>query len=173
MKKITPLLIIFHFFYINNFSATINNVTKNIDPVQKYKKFELSFSVSTNATNLYDQNQIDVYVTFTGPDSSSYRINCFPYQNYVRSGNQSYQTLTPYGSLCWKCRFAPPLTGVWSYTITATDGNGTNQSSQGSPFTVINSTKNGFIRISNIDKHYFTFEDGTPIFFFRRKYCLG
>lgn len=126
MKKITPLLIIFHFFYINNFSATISNVTKNTDPVQKYKKFELTFSVSTNATNLYDPNQIDVYVTFTGPDSSSYRINCFPYQNYVRSGNQS---------------------------------------SQGSPFTVINSTKHGFIRISNIDKHYFAFEDGTPIFF--------
>ena len=164
MKKFISLLITFHFFCLNNFSATISNVTKNADPVQKYKKFELTFSVTTNASNLYDPNQIDVYVTFSGPNGSNYKINCFPYQNYIRSGNQSYQTLTPSGSLCWKCRFAPPLPGTWTYTITATDGNGTNQSSQGSPFSVINSTKHGFIRVSSIDKHYFAFDDGAPVF---------
>jgi hypothetical protein len=95
-------------------APTVGSISKNADPVGQYKKFELSFPVTTWATNLYDPAQIDVHVTFTSPGGQSFVINAFPYQAFTRSGSRSGQTLSPTGALEWRCHFPPshavPLT---------------------------------------------------------------
>lgn len=145
-------------------APTIGTITKNSDPVAKFTKFELTFSLATTATNLYDPAQIDVRTVFTNASGDSVTITAFPYQGYTRSGNFNSQTLTPSGSLVWKCRFSPPSTGQWSYRVYATDNTGTSSSTTGSPFNVSDSTRKGFVEVSPVDPHYFRFSDGTAFF---------
>jgi len=144
-------------------APTIGTITVNTNPVAQYNKFELTFPITTWATNLYDPAQIDVHAVFTGPTGTQYTINGFPYQDYIRSGNTGGQNLTPNGGIVWKVRFSPPTAGNWSYVLTAIDTGGTSTAPSAS-FQVSPSTKHGFLQVSKNDPHYFNYTDGTAFF---------
>lgn len=144
-------------------APVIGTVTANAASVAQYTKFELTFPITTWATNLFDPNQISVSATFTAPSGQTYVINGFAYQNYTRSGSVNGQTLTASGSVVWKVRFAPPATGTWSYSLTATDTGGTS-TQPGGTFQVTTGSNHGFVTVSSFDARYFAFSDGTAFF---------
>ncbi len=144
-------------------APTIGTVTANAGSVPQYSKFELTFPITTWATNLFDPNQISVSATFTGPSGQTYVINGFAYQNYTRSGSVNGQTLSASGPVVWKVRFAPPVTGIWSYSLSATDTGGTS-TQPGGTFQATAGSNHGFVSVSSFDARYFTFSDGTAFF---------
>jgi hypothetical protein len=144
-----------------NAAPIIGLVTVNSNPVAQYTKFELTFPITTDATNLFNPSQISVSATFTGPTGTKYTINGFAYQDYNQSGSTSGMNLSATGNVVWKVRFTPPAAGSWSYLITATDNGGTSTTT-GSSFTVSASTNHGFVQVSTLDPHYFAYSDGTP-----------
>ncbi len=70
----------------------------------------------------------------------------------------------------WMVRFAPPLTGNWSYTTHCTDESNTGLNHQSGDLTciqyegVLKIYKYGFIRTSP-GKRYFTYSNGSPFFY--------
>jgi hypothetical protein len=152
--------------------------------IEKYAKFEISFPITTVATNLYylyDANPpagvervnnkgngitVDMLVLSTTQTDWSQAKNqaCFWFQPYKEIG--SY--LVPTGAADWRCRLASETTGTWKYKIRATDASGTTETAE-NQFTVAanNSSdfrKKGFIRMSPTDKRFFEYSDGSAFF---------
>ncbi len=170
MKKFFILIFYIILFLIKIFATpNINSITDN-SPVGKYEKFEITFDLGNVYTNPYDPSQIDVTVNFTSPSGVTFSVKGFIYQGYERSGDINSQVLTPQGGPVWKARFAPGETGIWSYSIYAVDGTGFD-TTQPRQFTVNSSLKKGFIRISQNDKRYLVYEDGSPYFAIGKNVC--
>ncbi len=170
--RVISILLALIFSASLNAAPTLGAVSKNADPVGRWKKFELSFPLTTWASNLFDPAQIDVNVTFSSPSGTTYKVNAFPYQAYTRSGSMAAgQTLTPSGGVVWKCRFSPPGEGSWSYVISATDTGGTVTSGAPQTFQVNSSTSRGFIQVSPSDNKYFRYDDGTTFFGVGENFC--
>lgn len=74
------------------------------------------------------------------------------------------------GGLTWKIRFAPPETGLWTMTTSASDAknpglHGLSASVQCDPYSGnLKIFKHGFLRVSE-NGRYFTYADGTPFFY--------
>lgn len=153
--------------------------------IPKYSKYEVTFSVNnTVATNLqlpYDpsppagispatyplQKGISVDALFSSDNwQTSYSQPAFYYEIFddqikLSWDGQNQEWHYPTGSFVWKVRFSPTQTGNWQYKLVATDASGTTQSAP-LPFTVTaNSTGHGPIKVSQTDKRYFEFADGT------------
>ncbi len=146
--------------------------------IEKYAKFEVSFSIAnTTATNLYfpyDANTppgvpsgtgITVDALLLAPGQSNWNnakvLPCFYYQPVQELGSGGEAALVPTGNADWRCRFTPETVGTWQYKIRATDANGTTESGV-QQFTVVNSNRKGFVRVSATDPRFFEFSDGTP-----------
>jgi hypothetical protein len=156
----------------------ISNITTNASSypnsqIPRYEKYEISFSVETNAANLqlpFDSTPppgiasgsgISVDALFT-PDNwqTIYKQPAFYYQSYddqIKSGKEWFY---PTGGYSWKVRFTPNQTGTWQFKLSVQDSSGTTQTSP-QPFFVAASTNKGFLRVSQKDSRYFEFEDGT------------
>lgn len=166
-----------------NASPTITNVSCP-GSVARYDKLEITFNVSTVATNYYwpyDTNtppsiQPGVGVTVDGLFSidnwaTTITVPAFYYQDYSRrlvTGTGKLYTDeadTPVGQPHWRLRFAPTQTGTWRYKIRVTDSSGTTTypASGDSTFTCSFSNGHGFVRVSPTDPRYFELSDGTPI----------
>ncbi len=170
MKKFLILIIILILDSVNLFSIpNINLVTDN-SPVNKYEKLEITFDLGNNYSNPYDPSQIDVTVNFTSPTGITFSVKGFIYQGYERNGDINNQVLTPQGGLIWKARFTPNETGIWSYIIYAVDTTGSD-TFPARQFTVNSSSKKGFIRVSNNDKRYFVYDDGSFYFAIGENVC--
>lgn len=131
-------------------------------PVGRYGKLEVSFSLGTTYANPYDPSQIDAHVVFSGPGGVSATVNAFYYQGYTRSGSTSSESLSAAGAPGWRARFAPSLTGSWTYQIQAVDSaNVTSTANSAAAVTVNGSASHGFIHVSPADSRYFRYDDGT------------
>ncbi|MCB1020155.1 MAG: PQQ-binding-like beta-propeller repeat protein [Acidobacteria bacterium] len=151
----------------------ISSVAANATQVGAYGKFELTFDVATNASNVnlpYDaappqgvQAGLGVSVdALFSPDNwqSVYTIPAFPFEDFRLETRGNMDWLYPVSGTRWKARFAPNTTGQWQYRLRAQDSSGT-FTTQPASFNVVSSSSKGFIRVSP-DPRYFSFEkDGS------------
>lgn len=163
-------------------APTISNVTDNRSTytnseIPKFSKFELTFDISTIATQLqhpYDPTPpaglgpgtdldatsgITVAAEFINPSSITYAQPAFYYTEYQSEIREGQAWNYPTGNASWKVRFSPNTLGTWQYRITATDASGT-QSTSWQTMTVTDSSNPGFVRVSKEDPRYFEFENG-------------
>jgi hypothetical protein len=114
-------------------------------------------------------NGISVDAIFTSPAGETFQQPAFIYQPYEDNGgepkehwsqsNSQQEWYYPVGQKVWKVRFAPHEPGNWSYTLTVNDASGSAQSAARS-FSVADSDKQGFIKVSPTDSRYFEYDSG-------------
>jgi len=157
---------------------TVGSITTNLDTytnsqVPRFEKLELTFDLTTVATNLqlpYDASPppgvqpgtgITVDALFT-PDNwqTVYTQPAFYYQNFRYEIKGSQEWIYPTNNFDWKVRFAPNQAGTWQYKIVARDASGSRETAPQS-FTVASSANKGFIRVSHRDTRYFEYDDGS------------
>ena len=155
-------------------SPTIGTITVNTQgDIGKYEKFEISFPITTSATNLqmpFDASPppgitpgigITVDGLFSNDNwSTTYTIPAFYYQDFDHQTKSSKDWMYPNGNFSWKVRFAPTVEGAWQFKLRAQDATGISETPVQS-FTVSNSTNKGFIKVSPKDSRYFEYDDGT------------
>jgi hypothetical protein len=165
-------------------APTISGITDNRSDypnsqIPRYRKYELTFSVGTNARTLefpYDPNRpqdatdpnftkaiyhgISVDAIFTNPQGIQYRQPAFSYQVFEDQVKGTREWFYPTNQYKWKVRFSPNQTGTWQYRLVATDENGTGTTAD-QPFVVTGSVSHGFIVPSRTDPRYFEYDDGT------------
>ena len=148
--------------------------------IEQYGRFELSFDVSTVATNPYfpyDENPptgvetaagVTVDALLLAPGETEWNnartLPCFYYQPVEEVGTGDTAALLPVGEAEWRCRFTPEQVGTWQYKMRATDAGGTSESPE-SGFSCINCTGDncrGFVRVSQSDPRFFEFSNGEP-----------
>ena len=136
--------------YKNGVSPTVEVTGTNTATVKKYEKFEALLALdNVGIENPYDPADIDVYADFTAPSGKEMRVNAF-YDNF-NNVNQ------------WKLRFSPNETGEYKYRVFVRDAGGTGESAAGS-FKAVDSKHHGWIRPSEKNPHYFTYDDGTTFY---------
>jgi hypothetical protein len=144
-------------------SARIGPLTPLSAGVPRYGKFEVSFTISTTATNFYfpydpaapyHESGVTVDMLITNPGGVKKTVPCFYYQPVDNN-------LTPVGQPDWRCRYAPETIGTWRYRVRLIDAIGQAESAEQS-FNVTASNNHGFVRVSPTDSSYFEFDDGTP-----------
>ena len=143
-----------------------------------YAKFEIAFDITgTAATNMYFPYDLDTPTGIepgTGINVDAYLLppNQADWTNGENSAVFLLSTgagtwygseagLVPTGSPEWRCRFTPETAGTWQYKVRAQDAAGTAESAI-QQFSVIDSSRKGFVRISATDPRFFEFSDGTP-----------
>jgi hypothetical protein len=132
----------------NDINSTDNSEDKS--PVQ-WMVTELTFTSSKTYGNSF--NEVDLDVIFTHTNGIELRIPAF-WDN---------------GST-WKVRFAPTLTGNWTYKTICSDTLNTGLNKKTGSLTCSEYTgkldiyKHGFIRTSTSTR-YFSYDDGTPFFY--------
>lgn len=141
----------------------IGSIVPLTTTVPRYSKFEISFTISTTATNFYfpydpaapyHESGVTVDMLITSPGGVEKTVPCFYYQPVDAD-------LTPVGQPDWRCRYSPEAIGTWRYHVRLIDSIGQAESAA-QTFNVIASTNHGFVRVSPTDSHYFEFDDGTP-----------
>lgn len=127
----------------------VTGVESGSEAVGIYEKFELVVDFDAEYENPFDQREISLDATFTGPDGSSYAVPGF------WDARDS-----------WRLRFTPPVVGEWAYRVTVTDHRGTSSPLSGS-FEVVEGDGRGWLQIgSDVDPsyspRYLAYSDGTP-----------
>jgi len=127
--------------------------------VKKYDKIEISFHLPFQINNPFDPSQISIEGIFIDPDDNKIKIPAFYYQKYGRKIIDDEEALYPLGYPYWKIRFTPYREGNWKFYILVKTKDKELKSNL-DEFLVISSKKKGFIKISEIDKRFFSFSDG-------------
>jgi len=156
---------------VQDSSLRILNIS-NINTVGKYAKQEITFDVTTSASNPqlpYDNDPptgitnidgISVDGVFTSPTGKVWSQPAFYYQIFDDQFKDGEDWYYPTDQAVWKIRFSPDEVGTWQFYIKAQDKTGTAQSGS-HYFTVTPSESHGFIRVSQTDPRYFEYSDGT------------
>ena len=119
--------------------------------VQQWQAVEIALTSTVTYANPFQD--VDVTATFTGPG------------NKVIARPAFWD-----GGLAWKVRFAPPRTGLWTMTTSATDPtnkglNNITKTVKCSPYSGnLDIYKHGFLKVSG-NGRYLTYADGTPFFY--------
>ena len=154
-------------------SITTNLTDYSNNQVPRYKKFEVTFNLSTAAKDLqfpYDSNPpagieagsgVTVNALFT-PDNwqTVFTQPAFYYQNFEHEVKGGKDWIYPTDNFVWKVRFAPNQIGVWEYKLVAIDATGGSETPVDT-FTVVSSQSGGFVQVSQTDPRYFEFDDGS------------
>ena len=137
------------------------------DRVGLYGRIEFRLDVSRDYTNPFDPEEVSVSLQLAAPDGRSLMVPAFYGQEYerqaLRSGGGSRDWLYPRGQPCWKARFAPMQTGVYSVVGIVKDASGT-RSSPTVRFTCEPSANRGFVRASTKDPRFLEFSQGKSFF---------
>ena len=161
--------------------APTNIVPVTPTSIGKYEKFELGVALNTtNFSNQFDPNEIEVYAIFKFTASGAeYRINAFWFQDYNRNENTPDPTnnnpcdinavgiadpayLTTIATpLPWRIRFAPNAVGPWTYRVYVRHAG---QTVASAPFnmTCNTSNKNGYIGVGSNKTHFVYTNTGNP-----------
>jgi cellulase (glycosyl hydrolase family 5)/uncharacterized protein DUF5060 len=139
----------------------ITSLQQNAEQVGRFEKFEATFALSESYSNPFDPNIIDIQVTFTQPDDSTATIPAFFYREYEVIGD-SPETYANPGPPLWKVRFAPSLTGMYSYDILVDEGGSVSSFPNLGTFTCTEAQRKGFIRLDPRDATCLAYDDGTP-----------
>ncbi|SDW24868.1 DUF5060 domain-containing protein [Paenibacillus sp. CF384] len=126
----------------------IQKVVANSATVDLYAKFELTFELDADYKNPYDPREIDVSMDLTSPSGKNWSVNGF----YDGTG------------FAWKVRFSPDEAGKWSYKLRATAaGTSSSEGPQGS-FEAAPSDNRGWIQVSDGNKRYLEYRDGSSFY---------
>ncbi len=149
---------------------SVNGVSSPLS-IGLYQKFEVSFDITTTASNFYWPHDTapNPGVPATVGVSVDGLFSCnnwattivqpaFYFQDYERNGNWLY----PKGDPQWKIRFAPNTVGSWKYKIRVTDSSGTVITPEYS-FGCVPSSNRGFVKVSNADCRYFETSEGSTL----------
>ncbi|PIR43801.1 hypothetical protein COV24_00995 [candidate division WWE3 bacterium CG10_big_fil_rev_8_21_14_0_10_32_10] len=172
----------------NKISNIVDNKGNYADnEIPKYEKYEITFDVSTHASNKqfpYDPSPptgidlanphydgITVNAVFKDPDGSEFTQPAFYYQ--VFEENTATDWYYPTTTYQWKARFAPNKIGTWQFKLAAQDkdtrdssGNLIWEGTDWQSFNVVANTNTatdtykGFLKVSNRDPRYFEFDNG-------------
>jgi len=133
-------------------SGTFNLMIDSFPAAANQKIYLDDFAISKiHYTSPFNDVQMDA--TFTSPDGSTLVMPAFWD-----------------GGTTWKVRFAPTVTGNWTYNTTCSDTTNTGLNNQSGLITCysyagsLDIFKHGFIKASQ-DNRYFTYADGTPFFY--------
>src|SRR3989344_4287321 len=172
-------------------SLAISNITQSSTSVPQYDKIEVKFDINgTVAKNLdfpfdpgpvvgmTDQSLragITIDGLFLPPGQSNWNNAlvqpAFVYQPTIKdrntmAGGDNSEWIYPVGSPYWLIRFAPTVKGNWQYKIRAQDNSNYPNWFESSvkTFSVGNPSAgvHGFVKVSDRDKRYFEYTDGTP-----------
>ncbi|HYF51101.1 MAG TPA: DUF5060 domain-containing protein [Planctomycetota bacterium] len=114
--------------------------------VPQFSKFEIKVSLTTASTKFYEirpsSGGVDMYATFT-------------------NGTKSIKAFGFYDGSSWKIRFAPTLTGTWTYRVTAQDSKSTSNSATFS----LNCTASSDPGFAQISGQFLKFSNGATTFF--------
>lgn len=176
---------------------TINNHTILTTNIEQYNKLELGVELGNvpPGTNPYDWDQIHIEVIFTHTNTAQqYTAHGFSYDDFtINAGTPcnpqgtfaTNEFLTPQPTnFDWRVRFAPPLTGSWTYVINLYSNNMLVASTNSEPFNVNTSNNHGYIGRQNpnpwyglrFGNYYFTdgstyFPTGTNLHYYNQPYC--
>jgi hypothetical protein len=119
--------------------------------VPNYEIIEFTLGVDAKFSNPYDVREISINGVFTSPDGKQWNVPAFWD-----------------GEGAWKLRFTPSQVGIWMYSISPTDPNGTGEASSGE-FSATPSDHHGWIIPGNsfdpdYSPHYLVYHDGTPFY---------
>jgi hypothetical protein len=142
----------------------ISDVTVNDDEVPRYEKFEISFDLSGTWSNPFNPDEVAVDCIFQTPDGGTVAMPGFYFQDYQRTHVNGREILTPIGEPMWKVRFSPTMPGAYRYKLRMVNGGQTVETEWQTFQCTDNSSKNGFLRVSEENPYYFKFDDGTPFF---------
>ncbi len=140
-------------------SIYLSNFRINSEKIEKYQKFEITFSFPITFQNPFDPGIIEIDGVFKSPSGKIITIPAFIYQDYIRYLDKDGENLYPYGSPEWKIRFTPEEEGEYAYSITM-KWKGKNYKFDCGKFKVIKGKRKGFIRWDCEDKNYLSFSDG-------------
>ena len=119
--------------------------------VQQWQAVEIPLTSSVDYSKPFDD--VDINATFTGPGGRVINRPAF------WDGGRS-----------WKVRFAPPLAGLWTMRVSATDGSNNGiirvrKTVKCMPYSgELAIYRHGFLKVS-ANGRYFTYADGTPFFY--------
>ena len=164
-------------------APAITNLRVNTPEVGVFDKFEVQFEVRTVATQPdlpFDANPpaglargpgVTIEGLFSRDNGATTLVQpAFLYQPYTQTvrplGDEPHDHFVPNGGPHWVIRFAPQQAGAWTFKLRATDAGGST-TINGGRFTVAASSRNpdrqrGFLRVSQTDRRYFEFQDGSP-----------
>ncbi len=165
MKKVVCILftylIAISAFGINRANATtISGISQNSSTIDRYAKYELTFTLSRPYTNPFDPCEIDVTVTFHQPDGTDVNIPGFYYRAYTVVFTSTYEYYTTAGAISWKARFAPSQPGSYTCDITVKDIDGTATATTAGSFTCQENDKKGFIRVDPNQHDFLKYANG-------------
>ncbi|REE88518.1 uncharacterized protein DUF5060 [Paenibacillus taihuensis] len=127
----------------------IRNVKANSADVGLYKKFELAFDVDGEYDNPYDPDQIDLTMALASPSGKTWTINGF----YDATESK------------WKFRFTPDESGKWHYRFRAAGHGGADKSIEvEGEFEVAAGDSRGWIQLSQTNKRYMEYRDGSTFY---------
>lgn len=129
----------------------IISVTPENNKVEQYEKFELIVDFKGTYQYPYNPEDIDLTAVFTSPSGKKFTMLGFFYSGKVDGVNIK--------DAVWKIRFAPPVSGKWTYSITVKNPKGTAESELFG-FECTPATKKGFVRVSKKDPLYLEFDNG-------------
>jgi hypothetical protein len=119
--------------------------TANVPTVARFAVFETQFTSTTRYDN--PDTGVTVTVRFVSP-----------------SGRALLAPAFPDGDEVWRVRFAPDETGVWTYSVGASDPLNRGFSQFSGRFRTTRAASAGFIRPDSRSPYWFSFSDGTAYF---------
>ncbi|GAB4171681.1 MAG: hypothetical protein Fur0032_11040 [Terrimicrobiaceae bacterium] len=127
--------------------AQISNVSVIPATPNRYARTEIRYNLALSYTNPDDINDIQSWVRITHPDGTQKNYPAFFFQNYTV--NTTTQKIVASGAPHWRIRFAPPVTGSYTYRVFAVKSGVTYQSANAT-FSVVGpaATAKGFVEVN-------------------------
>lgn len=137
------------------------------DEPTAWRLFEAELALAVPDDNPFDPERIDVVATFEAPSGERFEIPAFVHQDYTRALVDGRERLEPTGPRHWRVRFRPPFgsaAGAWTWHWRATTPEGEEQSERMRFTPEPAPDAHGVLRVSERDRRYLVFEDGSPYF---------
>jgi hypothetical protein len=135
---------------------TTMNLTILTKPSAVFEPFELAVDTDGVYLNPFDPAEVDLSVTFSGPDNLTLSAPAFWYQDFDPS------TGSPFGEPGFRVRFTPPVPGKWSASALLRP-----PALHSDPLELTvsaNPSARGLVRLHPANKRYFAFDDGSTFF---------
>ena len=124
-----------------------------------FDKLEVTVDLTASYTNPYDPDDIRVDAAITLPDGRTVTVPAFYFEPFrPERGVAQMMLWVPYeqaGTACWKVRFAPPVPGEYSLSLSATQRDGRQATHGPLRFTATASAHSGFVQVSRENPSYF------------------
>ncbi len=118
----------------------------------RFEPIEFAIDGIPHVDNPFDQSEIDLQITFVGPNDTKMTVGGFWYQGYATS------TMQPHGESGWRARFTPSKIGEWSASVFLQPMNLTSNEVR---FSVVEDDARGFVQVDPNKPRFFAFADGT------------